>query len=146
MIASPTAASAAATAITKNTNTCPPIPMVCASATKVRFTALSMSSTHMKITIALRRNSTPATPSVKRTAETKRAGLRSMLQLPLREHDGTHDRREQQYARDLEGDQVRIEQGIGHRAHHAPLLLEGGHRPGRQLDRRRQRRLGQRPE
>ena len=31
-----------------------------ASATKVRFTALSISSTHMKITIALRRSSTPS--------------------------------------------------------------------------------------
>src|SRR5258705_2300423 len=37
MIASPTAASAAATAMTKNTNTCPPTPRFCASATNVRF-------------------------------------------------------------------------------------------------------------
>src|SRR5438093_6355119 len=60
MMASPTAASAAATAMTKKTNTCPPRPRFCASATNVRFTAFSMSSTHMKITIALRRSSTPA--------------------------------------------------------------------------------------
>src|SRR6266516_583007 len=97
MIARPTAASAAATAITKNTNTCPPGPMLCARATNVRFTALSISSTHMKITIALRRRSTPSTPSVKRTAEMASAGLRSMLELALCEHDRAHDRGEEQY-------------------------------------------------
>src|SRR3954471_15019851 len=106
MMASPTAASAAATAMTKNTKTCPPTPICCASATKVRFTALSMSSTHMKITIALRRNSTPATPSTNSTAEIASAGLRSILELPLRQHDGTHDRGEEQHARDLERNEI----------------------------------------
>src|SRR6266542_1020386 len=120
MMASPTAASAAATAITKNTNTWPPMPRLCASATNVRFTALSISSTHMKITMTLRRNSTPATPSVKSTAEIARAGLSSMLQLPLREHDGADDRREQQYAGDLERNEVGIEQG-GDQQSHRPL-------------------------
>src|SRR3977135_729607 len=112
-MARPTAASAASAAITKKTKTCPPIPRVCASATNVRFTALSMSSTHMKITIALRRNSTPATPSVKSTAEMASAGLRSILELSLREHDGAYDRCEEQDARDLERDEVGTEQGIG---------------------------------
>ena len=39
------------------------------SATNDRFTALSMSSTHMKMMIALRRVSTPTTPIVNSTAE-----------------------------------------------------------------------------
>src|SRR6266446_10222826 len=142
-MARPTAASAAATAITKKTKTCPPMPRVCASATKVRFTALSMSSTHMKITITLRRNSTPATPSVNNTAEMKSAGLRSILELSLREHDGPHDRGEEQDARDLEGDEVGAEQRIGHRADDALLLLQRGDRSRQQLDRRGERRLAE---
>src|SRR3981081_2645488 len=140
-MARPTAASAAATAITKKTKTCPPIPRVCASATNVRFTALSMSSTHMKITIALRRNSTPATPSVKSTAEIASAGLRSILELSLRQHDSAHDRGEEQHARDLERDEVCAEQWIGHGANDALLLLQRGNGARRQLDRRRERRL-----
>src|SRR6267378_4840446 len=148
MMARPTAASAAATAITKNTKTCPPMPRVCASATNVRFTALSMSSTHMKITITLRRNSTPATPSVNSTAEMKSAGLRSaglrsILELSLREHDGAHDRGEEQDARDLEGDEVGAEQRIGHGADDALLLLQRADRSRRQLDRRGERRVAE---
>src|SRR5258706_14215826 len=122
MSARPTAAPAAAPAITKNTNTCPPSPRFCASATNVRFTALSISSTHMKITIGLRRNSTPATPSVKSTAEMASAGLRSMLELPFREHDRAHDRGEEQHARDLEGNEIGAEQRFGNEAA-APLFL-----------------------
>src|SRR2546423_7444816 len=122
MMASPTAASAAATAITKNTKTCPPTPIRCASATKVKLTALSISSTHIKITIALRRSSTPATPSVNNTAEMARAGLSSTLQLPFREHDGADDRGEQQQARDLERDEVDVEQRPRDGADHALLL------------------------
>src|SRR5439155_315349 len=61
MIASPTAASAAATVITKKTITCPSIePVLRASATKLRLTAFSMSSIAMKMTITLRRMSTPS--------------------------------------------------------------------------------------
>src|SRR3989449_904279 len=78
MIARPTAASAAATAITKNTKIWPATPSDWASATNVRFTALSISSTHMKMTIALRRNSTPATPRANSTAETASDGPRSI--------------------------------------------------------------------
>src|SRR6266446_8309789 len=143
MMARPTAASAAATAITKKTKTCPPMPRVCASATNVRFTALSMSSTHMKITITLRRNSTPATPSVNSTAEIKSAGLRSILEPSLREHDGAHDRGEEQDARDLEGDEVGAEQRIGHGADDALLLLQRADRSWRQLDRRGERRVAE---
>src|ERR1700704_746139 len=118
MMASPTAASAAATAITKNTNTWPPTPRLWASATNVRLTALSISSTHMKITMALRRNSTPATPSVNSTAEIASAGLSSMLQFPLRQHDGADDRGQQQHAGDLERNEVGIEQRVGDGADH----------------------------
>src|SRR5882672_5826312 len=143
MMARPTAASAAATAITKNTNTWPPTPRPCASATNVRFTALSISSTHMKITMALRRNSTPATPSVKSTAEMASAGLRSMLELPFREHDRAHDRGEEQHARDLEGNEVGAEQRIGHGGDDPLLLLQRRDCPGRQLDRRGQRGLAE---
>src|SRR5206468_9789729 len=130
-----------ATAITKNTKTCPPIPRLCASATNVRFTALSMSSTHMKITIALRRNSTPATPSTNSTAEIASAGLRSILELSLRQDDGAHDRGEEQHARDLEGNEVGVEQRIGHGSHDTLLLLQRLDGARRQLDRRREGRL-----
>ena len=56
MMASPTAASAAATVITKKTITCPSIePRLRANATKLRLTAFSISSIAMKMTITLRR-------------------------------------------------------------------------------------------
>ncbi len=68
MIARPTAASAAATVMTKNTITCPSIEWSgAASATKARLTAFSMSSIDMKMTITLRRTSTPDAPIAKRT-------------------------------------------------------------------------------
>src|SRR4051812_3821552 len=132
-MARPTAASAAATAITKNTKTCPPIPRLCASATNVRFTALSMSSTHMKITIALRRNSTPATPSVNNTAEIASAGLRSILELSFRQDDGAYNGGEEQHARDLERNEIGAEQRIGYGANDALLLLQRGDSARRQL-------------
>src|SRR5512145_2242335 len=119
MIARPTPASAAATAITKKTKIWPPMPSRWASATNVRLTALSISSTHMKITIALRRSSTPATPRVKSTAEMANAGLSSMLELSFRKNDGAHDGREEQQARDLEGNQICLEQWIRDGADHA---------------------------
>jgi hypothetical protein len=73
IMASPTLTSAAATTMIKKTKICPSIPafgFVAASAcwcifekaTSNRFTAFSISSMHMKIMIALRRVSTPATP------------------------------------------------------------------------------------
>src|SRR5882672_1118697 len=145
MMASPTAASAAATAITKKTNTCPPTPRRCARATKVRFTALSISSTHMKITMALRRSSTPATPSVNSTAEMTRAGPRSMLEFSLREHHRADDRGEEEQAGDLERDQIGVEQRAGDGGDHA-LLLQRGHGAVRQLDRGRRRGLAQHPQ
>src|SRR6266487_1405355 len=145
MMASPTAASAAATAITKKTNTCPPTPRRCARATNVRFTALSISSTHMKITIALRRSSTPATPSVNRTAEIARAGPRSTLEFSFRQHHRADNRGEEEQAGDFERNQIGVEQRADNRGHHA-LLLQRGHRAGGQLDRLRRSRLAQHAE
>src|SRR5512147_360047 len=108
MIASPTAASAAATVMTKITNTCPVSPYSLESATNDRLTALSMSSTHMKMMIALRRVSTPTTPIVNSTADS--VSDSTSIGPPLAEHHGAHDRGEQQHARELEGQQVLLEE------------------------------------
>src|SRR5512133_3170904 len=140
MIANPTAASAAATVITKNTNTCPPMPYACANATNVRLTAFSMSSTHMNTMIALRRIKTPNTPIVNSTAE-KNSASASML-LPFSalfaEDDGTDHCREQQHARHLEGQQVFVEQRTGNRGDRAALgnLPRGESLRQREIDRR----------
>src|SRR5262249_30596894 len=69
MIARPTAASAAATTITKNTKTCPlNARSSAAKATNVKFTALSISSIDMKIVMILRLIRNPATPQANRIA------------------------------------------------------------------------------
>ena len=63
MIAKPTATSAAATAMMKNTKTCPlGSERYDEKAAKSKFTALSINSTHIKMTMALRRVSTPIMP------------------------------------------------------------------------------------
>src|SRR5262249_20710440 len=113
MIARPTAASAAATVMTKKTNTCPVTPYACANATNVRFTALSINSTHMKTMIALRRMSTPTTPITNNTAEKNRASAsiaasRGFAPL-LAEHHGPHDSGEEQNTRHLEREQIILE-------------------------------------
>src|SRR5881394_619996 len=102
MIASPTAASAAATVITKKTKTCPPTPYDCANATKVRLTALSISSTHMNTMMAFRRMSTPNTPIVNSTAEKNSASASMLVSALLAEDDGADDGREQEHAGHLE--------------------------------------------
>src|SRR3954464_11901948 len=108
MIARPTAASAAATVMTKKTNTWPATPYTCANATKLRFTALSISSTHMKMMIALRRVSTPTTPITNSTAE-KRIDSPN-IGAPPSEHHGAYDGRQQEDARQLERQQILREQ------------------------------------
>src|SRR6185312_13083143 len=110
MIASPTAASAAATVITKKTNTCPPTPYCCANATKVRLTAFSISSTHMNTMIALRRISTPNTPITNRTAEKNSASASILFSTLLAKQHRADHRRQQQHAGDLEGEQILVEQ------------------------------------
>src|SRR5205823_11651365 len=72
-IARPTAASAAATVITKKTMICPSAdPIARPKATNVRFTALSMISIERRIVIRFRRTKTPAVPIEKRIAERTR--------------------------------------------------------------------------
>ena len=62
-MARPTATSAAATTITKNTNTCALLsPKYLENATINKFTAFSINSTHMKMIIAFLLNKTPSTP------------------------------------------------------------------------------------
>ena len=69
IIESPTAASAAATVITKNTRICPvAFPIYCENAMSERLTELSISSTHINTTIAFRCVRTPTTPVVKSIA------------------------------------------------------------------------------
>src|SRR6266550_4328915 len=125
MIASPTAASAAATVMTKNTNTCPAAPYACANAMNVRLTALSISSTHMNTMIAFRRVNTPTTPIVNRRAEKKSASAsigfpRPNISAPAQD-DRADDRGEQQHARHLEGQQVFVEQRTGDGGNRARL-------------------------
>src|SRR5579885_178197 len=67
MMASPTAASAAATTMTKNTNTCPLRWCHCAAkATNDRFTPFSISSIDMKMVMMLRLIRNPITPQENR--------------------------------------------------------------------------------
>ena len=63
MMSSPTVASAAATTITKKTNTCPLRACHCAAnATNERLTPFSISSIDMKIVMMLRLIRKPSTP------------------------------------------------------------------------------------
>src|SRR5688500_15158733 len=70
-----------------------------------------MSSTHMKITIAFRRVSTPTAPIVKRTAESA-SDSASICSSPASEYDGADDRDEEQDARELERQEVLREHGL----------------------------------
>ena len=68
-IARPTATSAAATAIIKNTNTCPsPSLLKVEKAANNRFTALSINSIDIKTIIAFLRYKTPKTPILNKAA------------------------------------------------------------------------------
>src|SRR5581483_11386001 len=121
-IARPTATSAAAMTKMNTTNTLPRSsgrPARREKATSARFVAFSMSSTHMRMTTALRRTSTPATPMKNSTADTatnaptgtlialrSRFGLpaarRRSFVVPPHEDDGADHRREEQHRGDLE--------------------------------------------
>src|SRR5690606_21656957 len=124
MSASPTAASAAATVITKNTNTCPSIPTARESATKARFTAFSISSMHRKSTIAFRRNTTPAVPIVNRIADRISDSVNTSHP-PLGQEHRTDDRGEQQYRRQLERHHEIAEQRLRDRTHGVQLAERG---------------------
>jgi hypothetical protein len=67
MIANPTAASAAATTITKKTNTWPASACQCAAnATNERFTPFNINSIDMKMVMMLRLMRNPTTPQANR--------------------------------------------------------------------------------
>ena len=69
IIANPTDASAAATAITKNTNNCPiEFPRYEENVTSVRLAELSISSIHINTIIAFLLIKTPITPVIKSAA------------------------------------------------------------------------------
>src|ERR1051325_9466116 len=73
MIASPTAASPAATVMMKIVKTCPSSdPRRCENATRLMFTALSISSMHISTVIMLRRMITPTRPMAKIVPESSR--------------------------------------------------------------------------
>ena len=80
-IASPTATSAAATAITKKTNTCP-LESLCKvlNATSKRFTAFNISSMHINNIIVFLRAITPIAPMMKITVLRSRYIL---IEIPL---------------------------------------------------------------
>jgi len=69
IIARPIAASAAATAITKNTNICPiELPRYDENVTKVKFAELSISSIDINTIMAFLLIKTPTTPVIKSAA------------------------------------------------------------------------------
>src|SRR5712692_4300667 len=111
MIARPTATSAAAMTKMKTTKTLPRSSMDAdrrENATSARFVAFSMSSTHIRITTALRRTRTPAVPMKNSTADTATnqpsgtVGSISLVLVPLHEYDRADHRRQEQHRRDLE--------------------------------------------
>ncbi len=91
MIARPTLTSAAATIMIKNTNICASLANVgdafaaalaacmLENATIKRFTAFSISSTHMKTMIAFLRISTPAIPMVNNVSDNAMYALISII-------------------------------------------------------------------
>src|SRR6266508_3065925 len=97
---------------------------------KVRFTALSISSTHMKMMIALRRVRTPTTPMTNRAAD-RASDSASMAVLPSAEHHRPGYRYEQQHARQLEGQQIFLEQRSRHGANRAVLRHLGDRKAAR---------------
>src|SRR5712692_7421810 len=135
-MARPTATSAAAMTNTKTTNTLPrssTLPARRENATSARLAALSMSSTHMRMTTALRRTSTPVTPRKNRIDETAmkaptgificRSALAdsllaaeplvarawSFVLVPLHQHDRADHRGEEQHRRELEREREVLE-------------------------------------
>src|SRR4029079_5737692 len=78
---------------------------------KTRFTAVSISSTHMKMMIALRRVSTPTTPIVNNAAESARdsASTRSSVSSTAKNHSAVN-RHQQQHARQFKSEQIFVEQ------------------------------------
>ena len=88
MMPRPTTTSAAATTITKNTVVCPPMSLELRlrAATKLRLTALSISSTHISMMSGLRRTSTPTVPMPNSTAASTRYHV--VVGTAVGDHDG----------------------------------------------------------
>src|SRR5580693_6005200 len=107
MMARPTAASAAATTITKKTKIWPETWChMCANATNVRLTALSISSIDMKMVITLRLIRNAAMPMENRMAARMRyQAIGTMLRLLPREYDRAENRHEDQHRSDLKRQQ-----------------------------------------
>src|SRR5262249_61696587 len=110
MIASPTAASAAATVITMKTNNGPPIsPKNEDNETSARFTALSISSMHRKMVIALRLMKTPTAPMRNKRAESPKYQVRGAIKLivlPPGKHHCAHHRHQNQHRCNFKWQQV----------------------------------------
>src|ERR1039457_3588069 len=110
IIARPTAASAAATTITKKLKMC---PFTCFNwyekVMKLRFTALSINSMDINTVITLRRSTKPEIPSANSTAlriRYQEIGTPViLLQLLSRKHDGAQDGYQDQHRHYLEGKQ-----------------------------------------
>src|SRR5690349_16352206 len=88
----------------------------------VRFTAFSISSTHMKMMIALRRVRTPTTPITKSAAESASDSASTRIP-PSPKHHRPRNRHEQENARQLEREQIFIEQRPRDRPH-CPVFCE----------------------
>src|ERR1022692_4913967 len=117
MMAKPTAASAAATTITKNTKMCAfKSPSMYPKATKLRFTALSINSMDMNTVTMLRFSRNPATPSTNRTALNIRYQLTGIIRPPLAQHHRAHDGHQDQHRGDFEGQQKFAEQQFAYLA------------------------------
>ena len=111
-----------------------------AKATNVRFTALSISSTHMKITIALRRISTPTTPIANSTAETASDGPSEHHSFRFASTTAPTIAASSSRLVISNGSEVVVEQRRGDRAHDALLPLQRFDGARRQLDHVRRRR------
>src|ERR1039457_23787 len=119
IIARPTAASAAATTITKKLKMC---PFTCFNwyekVMKLRFTALSISSMDMNTVITLRRSTKPETPSANSTALRIRYQEMGtpviLLQLLSRQHHGAQNGDQNEDRHHLERQQKLREQRAAH--------------------------------
>src|SRR5437763_15340420 len=75
----------------------------------VRFTAFSISSTHMKMMIALRRGRTPTTPITKSAADSASDSASTRIP-PSAKHNCAGNSDEQEHTRQLEREQILVEQ------------------------------------
>src|SRR4051812_47837526 len=117
-MARPTPTSAAATAMMNSAKTAPVALCSCVpKATRLRFTALRMSSMDMSTITPFRRASTPYTPMANSAAARKRNWLRNIglpSSVPPGQDDGADEGGEQHDRGDLEGDQVGAEDRVAH--------------------------------